>query len=108
MPLHVVSIPSFAGAIMIEETKQIVLGSGSGTFWKGGQDPWTDNPTKARVFTNPREAWEQATNLQADQANYLEDSLVELHVRNPEMTYLTHKVTSVDGSVLNLCMQGSI
>ncbi len=81
---------------MTEEAKQIVLGSDSGTFWKGGEDPWTDNPATARAFTNPREAWEHATKLQTDQADYLEESPIELHVRNPEMTYLTHKVTSMD------------
>jgi hypothetical protein len=61
--------------------QEIVLGTDSGTFWTGqAEDPWIDNPAVARVFASPREAWDAAVALQKSQAEYLEDSPVELHL----------------------------
>ena len=39
-------------------TREIVLGTDSGTFWTGRDDyPWLDDPSVAHVFASPREAW---------------------------------------------------
>jgi hypothetical protein len=51
------------------DTQSIVLGSDSGTFWREG-DAWTDDPSEAKSFDNPREAWQQAVRLQSSQADY--------------------------------------
>ena len=80
---------------MSEGQDRIVLGTDSGTFWTGGEELWTYDPAEARTFSNPRDAWEQAATLQADQAEYLEDSPVELHVRDPEGSLRTRRVTSL-------------
>jgi len=76
------------------DTQNIVLGSDSGTFWREG-DTWTDDPSEAKSFDNPREAWQQAVRLQSDQAKYLEDSPVELHLRDSDEPRLTRRVTSL-------------
>ena len=77
-------------------TQEIVLGTDSWTFWTGNdQQPWLDDPREAKVFTSAREAWLAATNLQKTQAEYLEESAVELHVRDPEEPRLTRVVTSL-------------
>lgn len=74
----------------------IVLGTDSGTFWTGNDSqPWLDDPRKAKVFASPREAWQAASKLQAAQAEYLEGSSVELHIRDPEKPRLTRWVTSL-------------
>ena len=75
-------------------TQNIVLGSDSGAFWQGG-DTWTDDPSEAKTFNNPRDAWQQAARLQLDQAEYLEDSAVELHLRDSDEPRLTRRVTSL-------------
>jgi hypothetical protein len=80
---------------MRETQDRIVLGTDSGTFWTGGEEPWTDDPEEARAFSSPRKAWEQAERLQEDQAEYLEGSPVELHIRDPEGSFRTHRVTSL-------------
>lgn len=76
------------------DTQSIVLGSDSGTFWQEG-DTWTDDPSEAKSFDNPRQAWQQAVRLQSSQTDYLDDSLVELHLRDSDEPRLTHRVTSL-------------
>lgn len=76
------------------DTQSIVLGSDSGTFWRE-DDAWTDDPSEARSFDSPREAWQQAVRLQSGQADYLEDSPLELHLRDSDEPRLTHRVTSL-------------
>jgi len=76
--------------------QEIVLGTDSGTFWTGKTpEPWRDDPREAKVFASPREAWRAATDLQETQAEYLEGSHVELHVRNSDEPRLTRRVTSL-------------
>ena len=76
--------------------EEIVLGTDSGTFWTGrNPEPWRDDPREAKVFTSPREAWRAAMDLQETQAEYLEGSHVELHVRNSDEPRLTRRVTSL-------------
>lgn len=74
--------------------QSIVLGSDSGTFWKGGAS-WTDDPSEAKAFNNPRDAWQQAVQLQSDQASLLEDSSVELHLRDSDDPSLSRRITSL-------------
>lgn len=77
--------------------QEIVLGTDSGTFWTGrSEDPWIDDPAVARVFASPREAWDAAVTLQKSQAEYLEDSPVELHLRDPDLPRETRQITSTD------------
>lgn len=75
--------------------QEIVLGTDSGIFWTGQTEgPWTDDPADARVFTSPREAWDIAVVLQKSEADYLEDSPVELHLRDPDFPRETRQITS--------------
>ena len=75
--------------------QEIILGTDSGTFWTGGTEaPWIDDPAAARDFVSPREAWDTAVALQTSQAEYLEDSPVELHLRDPDLPQETRPVTS--------------
>lgn len=75
--------------------QEIVLGTDSGTFWTGrSEDPWIDDPSAAGVFASPREAWDAAVKLQRSQADYLEDSPVELHLRDPDLPRGTRQITS--------------
>ena len=61
--------------------RAIILGTDSGTFWTGvGAEPWTDDPAEAATFAEPREAWQAALYLLGTQAEYLDDSAVELHL----------------------------
>lgn len=77
--------------------QEIVLGTNSGTFWTGrSEDPWIDDPAVARVFASPREAWDAAVTLQKSQAEYLENSPVELHLRDPDLPRETRQITSTD------------
>ncbi len=74
--------------------QSIVLGSDSGSFWKDGIT-WTDDPSEATAFENPREAWQQAVRLQSDQAAFFEDSSIELHIRDLDDPTLSKRVTSL-------------
>lgn len=77
-------------------TRAIILGTDSGTFWTGeGAEPWKDDPNKAQSFASPREAWNAAVELQRSQAAYLEDSPVELHVRDADESRVPRLVTSI-------------
>ena len=80
--------------------EEIVLGTDSGTFWTGRTpEPWRDDPREAKVFTSPREVWRAAMDLQETQAEYLEGSQIELHVRNSDEPRLTRRVTPVERRV---------
>jgi hypothetical protein len=75
--------------------QEIVLGTDNGTFWTGrAEDPWIDDPVVAHVFPSPREAWNVAIALQKSQAEYLEDSPVELHLRDPDLPRETRQIAS--------------
>lgn len=75
--------------------QEIVLGTDSGIFWTGQTEgPWTDDPADARVFTSPREAWNIAVVLQKSEAEYLEDSPVELASADPDFPRETRQITS--------------
>jgi hypothetical protein len=75
--------------------QEIVLGTDTGTFWTGQTEGhWTDDPADARVFTSPREAWNIAVVLQKSETEYLEDSPVELHLRDPDFPRETRQITS--------------
>lgn len=75
--------------------QEIVLGTDNGTFWTGrAEDPWIDDPAVSHVFASPREAWNVAAVLQKSQAEYLEDSPVELHLRDSDLPRETRQITS--------------
>jgi len=76
-------------------SREIVLGTDSGTFWTDNPTaPWSSDPHDAQIFASPRDAWNTATRLRDNQAEYLEDSAVELHVRDPEDPRRTSRVAS--------------
>lgn len=77
--------------------RAIILGTDSGTFWTGvGAEPWTDDPAEARTFAEPREAWQAALSLLGTQAEYLEDSAVELHLFSEDDPENVALVTTTD------------
>lgn len=64
---------------------RIVLGTDSGTYWTGRtDDAWTDDPREALTYDSPSSAWRAAVQLQSDEAEYLEDSAVELEIMDPD------------------------
>lgn len=70
---------------VLRHERQIILGTDSGTYYTGADiEPWTDDAGDAQVFANPIEAWQAAIALQAQQAAYLEDTAVELHLRDTD------------------------
>jgi hypothetical protein len=52
-------------------------------------------PGQAQIFTSPREAWKTAIELRESQAEYLDRSAVELHIREADDPGVTRQVTSL-------------
>ncbi len=77
--------PAQEPAQVPRDERQIVLGTDSGNYYTGSSiEPWTDDASDAQVYADPSEAWRAALALQAQQAEYLEDRAVELHLRETE------------------------
>jgi len=69
----------------LQPERAIVLGTDSATFYTGAElEPWTDDAREAQVFSDPSEAWRAAIAVQAQEAEALEDTAVQLQIRNQE------------------------
>jgi len=70
---------------MDPEDQQILIATDNNTYYTGvSVEPWTDKPAEAKVYADPREAWEDGRKLEAQFTTMLEGSRLELHLRNPD------------------------
>jgi len=79
-----------------EQGREIVVSTDSGTYYTGiPVEPWSDNPAEARVYPDPRQAWEDARKLQGQFKDTLEDTHLSLHLRNPDDPQDTRRAVSL-------------